>query len=386
MACGCILGAIASASSSVAAAKPAVAATVPSVELEAAPAELGKARSEGKLLLAARGKWLYQFDTATNLLSRFLESGKSDGKPVALETREFWQGLPPSWMAVSGNQVALASPIEVRAFELDGRAAGSRQLRAGVSSLVSFPSGDWGVALTRHAEARLAKGDDPSRPRVVRLDGKLAPNVSGLAAASEVTGNAAAARALKLVFAPQKRLYAIELANYTIHALDLSLKERGTWKDPKIQLEGGRSHEGDQKIVAARTEQMKAEAEKILGARDPVAVPAPAPMQFRAETFTYRRAVIGAGWDDLSQRLLLLLDADIVGPSYSLDLVDPVTGEVSRLNLRLPAEGAQDEISRVTVGSRYVWLRSSPGGQRTFRLDREELLRAVPVGMLTAEP
>ena len=84
-------------------------------------------------------------------------------------------------------------------------------------------------------------------------------------------------------------------------------------------------------------------------------------------------------WDPYSHQLILLLADGIAADHEALDLLDPTTGKVRRLLLRLPEGTTRKQLSQLAVGHRYLWFRSHSGASPTFRLDRSALEQARSV-------
>lgn len=374
--------------------RPEVAREQPAVaQLELAPRDLGDAHANGPLLLGASpdGKTVYLLNTRSGELSSYRETGKMDEKPATLHTDSFsWDGRP-CWFSVSNREVAIATPLELALFKLDGSLESLKQEHLEATSIAQLPNGDWGVGLIQDPAGRgpahfspSGKKDGP-RPRVASFDGKLEVSNYGLLVEKDDFGrNEAAARALLLAAAPPERIYAVEVANYTVYELDRRLKLRGTLRQPKVQLEKGSGGHEDISIKASREAQMKAELETVIGriGQDP-ARPTTRP-KVESETFTYRVAIHAAAWDRREGKLLLLLDRGVVAPDYALDILDPTTGQVRRLLLGSPG-GSDAHLSQIVAGDRYLWFRGRLGNLPTLRLDREMLQAAKPAEQLQKE-
>jgi hypothetical protein len=381
----------------------------PAALLEVAPGELGKARSRDQLLLAGSpsGKILYLLD-GSGRLTAYLENGANSGEVVTLHAQGFSISDKPFWFAVSSSEVAVATPLDVTAFRLDGTWIAERRALFMAGSIAALPSGDWGLGLMQSpqgphfspaeevsldAQGRysMKKGSpDSPRPRLISLNShRLEVSDSGLLANKDGRSiSQAAGRSLSVV-AGGRHVYAVELANYKIYELDGRLKLRSTLSDPHRQLDKGLPGLVSEKEKAENEAKIRAEGKVLLdrSGRD-VASPSTAPARTEAVSFDYTTVVQAAGFDLHTGRLILLLDQGIAAPGYALDLVDPATGEVSRLALRLPESEAASPapIGQMVVGNRYLWFRGRPGQARTLRLDCMELERAKPVGKLVLEP
>ncbi len=363
--------------------------SVPSAVAELAPGELGKARGRGKLALAAFRKSVYLLDNSTGELTEYRENGKAAGDPVTLARTELSFRDKPLWLAVGGSQVGVATLVDVAVFDLDGSPVAYRQV-FGVSSFARLANGEWGLGLSQGPgfwpDFSRSQSDGP-RARVVSLGSKLELSHSGLLTLRDYSRNQGAARSLILVSAPPTRAYAVEIANYRIYELTPRLKLLATLIDPKLLLEGGGTGAAAEQEQAQRDTQVKKDVRRITGDGKGVTI-APAPpaaTNLSVETFVYRHAVLAAGWDDRAGRLVLLLNRGIVGPEYTLDSVDPVSGDVYRLSLRIPEAPEAKTLSQLAVSEGYVWLRTKPGDQPIWRVDREALVRSVRVGTLTHE-
>jgi hypothetical protein len=383
---------------------------LPAALVELAPGELGDARSKSRLVLAASpsGKIIYLLDDSGKLTA-YLESGAGAGEAVALQAEGFSISDKPFWFAVSASEVAVATPVDVNVFKLDGTWKAQKRALFMAGSIAALPSGDWGLGLLQSPQGphfspgeevsapdaqgrysvKRASPDSP-RPRVISLDGlRLDVSESGLLARKDERSlSQAAGRSLSVV-AAGRRVYAVELANYKIYELDGRLKLRSTLADPHRQFDKGLPGLVGEKERAASEAKIRAEATALLdrAGRDATHASPPA-TKAEAISFDYTKVVLAAGFDPHTGRLILLLDQGVAAAGYALDLVEPATGEVSRLALRLPeAEAASPApIGQLVVGSRYLWFRGRPGQSRTLRLDRMELERARPVGKLVLEP
>jgi len=396
-ACGCyskaampvsrtVAGALVAAAfvASVAASAPAGHPQLATAALELAPGELGAVRSAGSLALApgAKGKEILLFDGGSGELGSYLETGAAWAKPVRLRDR---QGAPFSpavfRFKVDGDRIAFAGPRGVDLFRRDtGEHAGGTADLHHAADVEAMPGGGWVVnlmwlpipELVRAAKARF----DGTEPRLVVVGGDLAVSRHGLAADARRTGNETAARTLRLA-ASADRLYAAELANYKVYELDRRLKLRATYLDPNVQLEKGLGLPPD----GAMRKRYAAEAERQIARTGKDAAKASRPPETReAEFFSYQPAIEDLAWDQRSRQLVLLLAPGIANDVGALDLLDPATGEVRRLLLRLP-EGLSSygPLAQVVVGYRYLWLRNYPGGHPTLRLDRSALAEARPI-------
>jgi hypothetical protein len=101
--------------------------------------------------------------------------------------------------------------------------------------------------------------------------------------------------------------------------------------------------------------------------------------------FQFSQAVNDIAWDPRTNQLVLLLHRNTAGAANALDSFDPVTGEVRRVILHLPAGAPQVELAQVAVGYRFIWLRGRSGNAPTFRLDRAVLEQANPVATLSPD-
>jgi hypothetical protein len=350
--------------------------------LELAPGELGDMRSKGTLFLLtdAKGKEVVLFDSATGELTSYLETGATWGKPVRLRERDGSPFAPQAFrVEVSGDQVAFASPLGVNLFHRDtGEFAAVDRTLHHAADIEAMPGGDWVVDLTRPPIPQLELSDHGRfggiTPRLVVVDDKLEVSRYGLAAQSGRTGNASAARTLRLA-ASADRLYAAELANYRIYELDRRLKLLTTYVDPSLQLETGVGAPPD---LEAR-KQYLAGAHQLIERAGKDASHPKSGGEVRSEFFTFQIAIQDIAWDPQSRQLAILLAQGIANDVGALDLLDPATGQVRRLLLRFPEGAPRVELSQLAVGHRYLWLRSHPGEGPTFRLEREALTQAKAV-------
>lgn len=89
----------------------------------------------------------------------------------------------------------------------------------------------------------------------------------------------------------------------------------------------------------------------------------------------YEKVVRDIAWDGGSGHLIVLLPSAMTGAQGpALDLYDPETRKVERFALRLPS-GVENgiDLSQITVGHRYLYLRAHKGDSPTLRLDRSLL-------------
>jgi hypothetical protein len=163
-------------------------------------------------------------------------------------------------------------------------------------------------------------------------------------------------------------------------SFDHAFKLRAAYADPKLKLEEGVGLAADQQ----QQERFLADARDRMGragtdATRPGIAGQAAPARAHANFFQYQMVFWDLAWDPVSHQVILLLAPGIAGEQAALDLLDPATGEVQRLLLRLPADTAQMELSQLAIGHRYLWLRSHEGGNPTLRLDRSKLELARPI-------
>ncbi len=366
---------------SIAASPPAQHPQLATATLERAPGELGALRSSGSVVLSAgaKGKEILVFDGGSGELASYLETGASWAKPVKLRDRQGTAFSPVIFrFRASGDRIAFAAPQGVDLFRRDTgeHVAGTADLHH-AADIEAMPGGGWAInlmwlpipELVRVARERF----DGTEPRLVVVDDDLAISRHGLAAEAARTGNETAARTLRLA-ASADRLFAAELANYKIYELDRRLKLRATYLDPGLQLEKGLGLPPDVEMQKHYT----AEAERQIARAGKDAAKGARPHESReAEFFSYQPAIEDIAWDPRSQQLVLLLAPGIANDTGALDLLDPATGEVRRLLLRLP-EGLSSygPLAQVVVGYRYLWLRNYPGDHPTLRLDRAALAEA----------
>ncbi len=362
-----------------------------SVTLERAPGELGDVRSSGSLQLAAdaKGKEIMLFDGGSGELASYLETGAAWAKPVPLRDRQGSAYRPVIFRyKVSGDRIAFAGPKGVDLFKREaGEYVGGTADLHHAADVELMPGGDWVINLTwlpipelvRAAKERF----DGTEPRLVAVDDDLEVSRHGLAEESERTGNQTAARTLRLA-ASTDRLFAAELANYKVYELDRRLKLLTTYRDPSIQLEKGLGLAPD----VAMQKHYVSEAKRQVSQSGKDAAKGERPQgKPESEFFNYQPAIGDIAWDPRSHRLLILLAPGIVNDVGALDLLDPTTGQVQRLLLRLP-EGlaSYGPIAQLVVGYRYLWLRNYPGNHPTLRLDRSALAQARSIKLPRVEP
>ncbi len=350
--------------------------------LEIAPGELGEARSKGSLfvLTDAKGKEVLLFDSATGELRSYLETGAAWGKPVRLVETDGEPFAPQAFrVQLDGDQVAFAWPLGVALFKREtGELAAEDRSLDYAADVEAMPGGGWVIDRTRPPIPALERVDHERfggvTPRLVVVDDKLKVSRYGLAAESGRTPNASAARTLRLA-AGGNRLYAVELANYKVYELDRRLKLLATFVEPSLQLEKGVGASPDieiQRHFRAETRQIVDRAGKDAGR------PASGG-EVESTLFTYQAVIRDVAWDARSGQLLLLVVPGVANELGALDLLDPATGKVRRLLLRLPQGASRVELSQLAIGFRYLWLRGHPGDGPTLRLDREALAEARAV-------
>lgn len=354
-----------------------------SVTLERAPGELGQARTSGSqaIVAGAKGKEILVFDGASGQLASYLETGAAWSKPVLLRDRQGSPYTPVGFrFKVAGDRIAFARPEGVDLFKRDtGEYVGGTTDLHHASDLEAMPGGDWVVNLTWLPIPELVRAAkekfDGTEPRLVVINDDLEVSRHGLAEESKRTGNQTAARTLRLAASPN-RLFAAELANYKVYELDRRLKLRATFLDPSMQLEKGLDLPPD---LAMRKHYLS-EAERRIAGTGKDAAKAGATSKTESTFFTYQPAIEDIAWDARAQVLILLLAPGVVNDTGALDLLDPTTGQVKRLLLRLPAGlSSYGPLVQLAVGYRYLWLRNYPSRNPTLRLDRAALAEAQTI-------
>jgi hypothetical protein len=350
--------------------------------LQIAPGELGSARSGGSLfvLTDAKGKEVLLFDSATGELTSYLETGEGWGKPTRLVEHNGEPFAPQAFrVQVDGDQVAFAWPLGVALFKREtGELTAEDRSLDYAADVEAMPGGGWVVDRTRPPIPALERVDHERfggvTPRLVVVDDKLKVSRYGLAAESGRTPNASAARTLRLA-ASDNRLYAVELANYKVYEFDRRLKQLATFIEPKLQLEKGVGATPDIEIQR----HFRAEAQQVIDRAGKDAGRPASGGEVQSTFFTYQAVVRDIAWDARARQLVLLIAPGITNDLGALDLLDPATGEVRRLLLRLPESASRVELSQLAIGFRYLWLRGHPGDGPTLRLDRETLAQAKAV-------
>jgi hypothetical protein len=358
--------------------------------LQIAPGELGSARSKDALfvLTDAKGKEVLLFDSATGELTSYLESGAGWGKPVRLTGRGGEPYAPKAFrMEIDGDQVAVAWPRGVALFKREtGELEEEDKTLNYAADVEAMPGGGWVVDRTRPPIPVLERAEherfDGVTPRLVVVDDKLKVSRYGLAAEPGRTPNASAARTLRLA-ASGNRLYAAELANYKVYEFDRRLKLLTTYVEPSLQLEKGVGVPPDIEIQ----KHYRTEAQQILdrGGKD-AGRPSTSDGEVESTFFTFQEVIRDVAWDARSRQLVMLLAPGVTDDLGALDLLDPATGKVRRLLLRLPEGASRVELSQLAIGFRYLWLRSHPGEGPTLRLDRDALAQAKTVKAASLEP
>jgi|GEM_PF-6731469 len=366
--------------------RPAAGSRLAAVALERAPGDLAKVASTGFLFVvtAEKGNEVLMFDSGSGELTPYLETGERSAKPVQLRGRGGETFSPHAFrIAVNGEFVAFAEPLGVTLFK---RATGELVADASylhhAAAIAAMSDGSWVVSLTRLPFRGIERADKEKfggpAPRFVVVNDKLELWRQGLAAQSDRTPNQAAARTLRLAASPD-RLFAAEIANYTVYEFNRELKLRSTYVDPHLKFEEGLGIAPDKQ----EQEALLAEARRKMA---PLGTSATKPVpgqddaaKGHSEFFSYQTVIWDMAWDPFSHQVILLLADGIAGDQGALDLLDPMTGEVRRLLLRFPEGSARRQLSQLAVGRHYIWLRSHAGSSPTFRLDRSalELARSV---------
>ena len=361
------------------------------VLLERAPGAFGELRSSsGALAITAtdKGKELLVVDGGSGEVSTYLETGEPWGKTARLLNRPGDAFSKVFRFKASGNVLAFAAPAGVALFKRDtGEMMATSTDFHHALDVAEMPGGDWVVnlvwlpipALTRVAHEKFGG----TEPRLVELDNQLEISNYGLAADPKRNANQTAARQLHLAGSAD-RLYAAELANYKVYELDRTLKLRATYSLPSLRLEKGVGVGEDPglrlKVEAEAARQMSSMGQDAAQGRSTPGRPA------ASELFSYQPAIYDAAWDPGSQRLLLLLAPGIAGDEGALDLLDPATGHIQRVLLRLPKDAASyGPLSQLAVGHSYLWLRNNLGRNPTLRLDRAALEDAPMVQVAKIE-
>ena len=361
-------------------------ARLAAVTLERAPGELGKVESTGSLFIvtAAKGKEVLLFDSGSGELKPFLETGDSWAKPVTLRGPGGEKFSPAAFrMAANGGLIACAGPSGVKLFNLEtGELAADAPYLNHAAAVAAMPDGSWAVSLTRLPFPEIERADEEKfggpAPRFVVVNDKLDIRRQGLPAEKGRTPNQTAARALRLAASPD-RLFAAEIGNYRLYEFDRRLKLRDTFDDPHLKLEEGLGLPADKQ----EQEKFLAEARQSIARRGTDAAKGAArpsdPVRGQSSFFSYQTVIGDMAWDPYSHQLILLLADGIAADHEALDLLDPATGNVRRLLLRLPEGPARKQLSQLAVGRRYLWFRSHSGVGPTFRLGRSALEQAHSV-------
>lgn len=366
--------------------KPAATARLATVTLERAPGELGKVESAGSLFIvtAAKGKEVLLFDSNSGELKPFLETGDSWAKPITLRGPGGMKFSPAAFrMAVNGGLIACAGPTGVKLFNLEtGELAADAPYLNHAAAVAAMPDGSWAVSLTRLPFPEIERADEEKfggpAPRFVVVNDKLDIRRQGLPAEKGRTPNQAAARALRLAASPE-RLFAAEIGNYKLYEFNRGLKLSGTFDDPHLKLEEGLGLAADNQaqdkfLAEARQISIRRGTDAAKGAARPSE-----PTRGQSSFFSFQTVIGDMAWDPYSHQLILLLADGIAADHEALDLLEPSTGNVRRLLLRLPEGTDRKQLSQLAVGHRYLWLRSHSGAGPTFRLDRSALEQARSV-------
>lgn len=352
---------------------------IPVVQLEVAPDELGQAHSEGALVLAAsdNGKLIYLFDAEKATLAAYRESGKIWNDPVRLLDDQGNAFQPrAAALALAKSQVAIAGFDMLGLFETDGERRSLTRTLPLASDVAAVPGRGWLVALPSLAHGiRLGGGEmrdfgGDERPRLVLLDDDLDTFRTGLPAEAGSRESAlAAARSLRLT-SNGERIFAAEIANYRIYELDTGLRVRAIHEDSDLFFEEGQPDAPNQaeipEDVARHLDAMPADLDKPASDREGRSYTA----------FNYTTVIRDIAWDEVSDRLLILLAAHGAQARPAVDLLDPATGQVAHLELRFP-RGEDAELSQIVPGDGFVWVRSHAGSTPTYRFSRAAIRRAL---------
>jgi len=352
-------------------------ALFPSVQLEAAPRDIGALRSEGLVLIQAlpTGGEVALLDIRSGKLHRFGETGHERGDPVLLRTASGGAIDHVVNFAISGSQVALAAPFTTLLYKQDGQFVAEKELVI-PGDITSTKGGAWAVSLggTPFLEGKgfLGREEFPGLPpQIIELGTKLKLGRTGFQIEEEdrtISGSRAVGRTLRLAWSGD-RLYAAELANYTVYEFGRDLKLRATYRDPELELENdgegaknrSREKEALRAIVNVAGDAAKQEGQK------------PAGRVFSA--FNDQQVIQDIAWHAPSNRLAILVKRDVLETGPVLDLLDPQTGDVERFHLKVPdGEEGQQPISQLVVGESFLWLRARAGNQATWRVSHADLI------------
>lgn len=351
--------------------------------LERAPGDLGAARFEGSVSLAAAGAALFLYETENGTLRRFQEDGDPWGKAVSLLSE---RGTPfrvrAPRLAIGRGRLLVAGLTEVGVFKLNGdRVALSRSLALTLAASDFGPRG-WLLALAQvgsnvrfSGSPALSPDKMEARSRLVAVDHDLEVMATGLPLDGDVPSSLAAARALRLAF-DGENVWAAELANYRVYRLTEGLNLEETLEDPGLFLEEGSGEErqpsetADSALPPAMARYIEGQSEDLVTGEKP---------RLQPNIYRYKSVIRDIEWDPVDGRLVLLLAAGGAAPGPAVDLLEPATGEVRRLELELPADVAGQEVAQLAITEGYLWVRNLDGGSPTLRLPRSELAKAVPV-------
>ncbi len=291
--------------------------------------------------------------------------------------------------AAAGNQVALATPFNTLLYKQDGRLIAEKSLLF-PGDITSTKAGVW--ALSLGATPRSDNGEFLGReefpglpPRLIELGTKLKLGRRGFPIEEEdrtISGSRALGRTLSLAWSGD-RLYAAELANYTVYEFGSDLKLRATFRDPELALE----NDGD----SSTSEEIRFE-KKVQRTLDHAPSEATKPDGEEGEepkvvaVFNHQQVIRDIAWHAATNRLAILVKRGVLETGPVLDLLDPQTGEVERFHLRMPdgSEGKQP-VSQLAVGKSYLWLRAHSGSQETWRVGHAELIEGQRLAMPEVE-
>lgn len=348
------------------------------VTASVAPGRLGQLTGTGLSLIAttSEGRELMVFDSATWEIRRFLETGAQWGDSTHLDAG--W-GTKPQVFALAvadDGDIALLGGEGIEVFDSDGASRARRPI-LWPSDVVTSERG-WLVSLMNvpHPSGtgylgRKEFGEEV--PALLRLDADLEFDASGLVLEGGMTDPDVAAGVRLQVAAATDRVYTMEISNYRIQELGFDLEPRSSYSDPELFFAQARrpDHPNHEKVEREAAASMAVGID-LAGSGKPPKPPV-------SGAFTTRVVVQDLAWEDSLDRLVILLDRGVGSSGAALDLLDPATGAVQRIGVRLPENvKLESPLSQLAIGRRYAWLRSRTGTDPLLRISRQDLALARP--------
>lgn len=356
---------------------------LPRLTAEVAPGELGEVEGKDVLIAAdGSGREIFVYFPENTSIQRYTEKGRTWGDPIPLRVDALRHPITFIRMDAGGGRLALSGHAGLALFSArDGSLLAQHRVFQ-VGDVALLPNGDYAAALTNLPHparqgsfvGRRSFADEV--PRVVVYDGDGAISQKGLFEGSE--GNAdpsrAMARALRLSWGGDS-LWAGEVGNYRVIELDRKLEQLDQVHDPEWDYQAIVAEDDTVPATEDRDSSATVPSDEVTKrvrspGRDLARQKKPsAPSRIAIE---YDPIVVDLDWGPKPGQVYWLLDRESFRGSYSIDRLDPTTGEVRRTALEMPG-GFEGSPSQITVGARYVWLRGYGQDSPVLRVDRSLL-------------